>query len=190
MITAVGVVLPAHNEADRIEACLESIKAALERLPPGVDSALWVVVDRSSDGTAEVVERALAGRPRSGLELSCQPRPVGSLRHRGVLEVLRLLRPHAPRRAPGFLVPTPIARYRLIGRYVICAMPGKAPTPSPVLSGLRIPQHLHPQAVRRYQALLKSRQRELAHGHVYGANLGIRGDAYLEVGGFGPRFDR
>jgi glycosyltransferase involved in cell wall biosynthesis len=186
MISAVGAVLPAHNEADRIETCLESIKAALERLPSGVDSAIWVVVDRSSDGTAEVVERALAGCPRSGLELSCQPRPVGSLRHRGVLEVLRLLRPHTPARTwllntdADSQVPTDWAlrhlRYAGTGAHAVAG-----------LVRLTDPQHLHPQAVRRYQALLESRQRKLAHGHVYGANLGIRGDAYLEVGGFGPR---
>ena len=33
MITAVGVVVPAHNEARRVRACLASIKVALAALP-------------------------------------------------------------------------------------------------------------------------------------------------------------
>jgi glycosyltransferase involved in cell wall biosynthesis len=186
MITAVGVVLPAHNEADRIGTCLESIKTALERLPAGVDSAMWVVVDRSADGTAEIVKRALAGRSRSGLELSCLPRPIGSLRHRGALEVLRLLRPHPPAHTwllstdADSQVPTDWAL-----RHLWYAGKGAPAVAGLVrLAGLH---RLHPQAVRRYLALLESRQKELTHGHVYGANLGIRGDAYLKVGGFEPR---
>jgi Glycosyl transferase family group 2 len=132
------------------------------------------------------VERALAGHPRSGLELSCQPRPVGSLRHRGVLGVLRSLRPHPPGRTwvlntdADSRVPTDWAlshlRYAGKGAHVVAGVVRLADL-----------HHLHPQAVRRYEALLESRQRQLTHGHVYGANLGIRGDAYLEVGGFGPR---
>jgi hypothetical protein len=34
-ITAVGVVVPAHDEQERIGACLRSVRRALDRLPAG-----------------------------------------------------------------------------------------------------------------------------------------------------------
>jgi glycosyltransferase involved in cell wall biosynthesis len=183
MITAVGIVVPARNEADRIGTCLDSIKIALDRLPGGVESAISVVVDQSTDCTAEVVERALAGRPRSGMELSYQPRPVGALRHLGVLKVLRLLGPNPPEQIwllntdADSNVPADWALSHL--RYA--SQGGHAVAGIVRLVDLA---HLHPVALRRYQALL-SNQRERSHEHVYGANLGVRGDAYLSVGGFG-----
>lgn len=52
----VTVVIPAHNEADRLEATLASLSA--QRYP---GSAEFVIVDdRSTDATAEIIDRAAA----------------------------------------------------------------------------------------------------------------------------------
>jgi hypothetical protein len=39
-------------------------------------------------------------------------------------------------------------------------------------------------AVHRHGEIVRALLDGPSHGHVYGANLGIRGDAYLAVGGF------
>jgi hypothetical protein len=41
-------------------------------------------------------------------------------------------------------------------------------------------------AQRRYDALVREGLDGEQHGHVYGANLGVRADAYVAVGGFPP----
>ena len=47
--------------------------------------------------------------------------------------------------------------------------------------------HLHPMTVRRYEALVNSQREGDDHARVYGANLGVRADAYMAVGGFRAR---
>jgi glycosyltransferase involved in cell wall biosynthesis len=185
MIDAVGVVVPARNEAGHIEACLESIKVALDALPLRLDTAIWVVVDRSTDDTARIVERVLAGRPRCGWAISRGAHPVGRLRHHGALEVLCLLRRHTPARTwllstdADSEVPADWAarhlRYASQGAHAVAGVVR--------LSDLN---HLHPRTLRRYQGLLAS-ERAMDHAQVYGATLGVRADAYLAVGGFAAR---
>ena len=41
-------------------------------------------------------------------------------------------------------------------------------------------------ALRHYRALVERGMHGDTHRHVYGANLGVRADAYLDVGGFPP----
>ena len=45
-VTAVGVVVPARNEQDRITRCLASLRRALAHAPDGVATAVAVVLDR------------------------------------------------------------------------------------------------------------------------------------------------
>ncbi len=186
MITAVGVVVPAHNEARRVRACLASIKVALAALPRHVDSAIWVIVDRSTDDTLRIVETSLAGRPSWGWETSCQARPVGWLRHRGAEAVLQVLRSHLPARTwllhtdADSEVPSDWAI-----RHLRLAESGADAVAGIVrLDDLR---HLDPRTVRRYEALVRSQMDGEANPQVYGANLGVRGDAYMAVGGFSAR---
>ncbi len=186
MITAVGVVVPAHNEAGRVGACLASIKVALAALPSHVESAIWVIVDRSTDHTHRIVEASLAGRPASGWEHSRPARPVGWLRHRGAQAVLQQLRSHPA--AQTWLLHTDAdsevpSDWAL--RHVRLANDGAHAVAGIVrLNDLG---DLHPMTVRRYEALVNARREGVAHAQVYGANLGVRADAYMAVGGFRAR---
>ena len=45
-------------------------------------------------------------------------------------------------------------------------------------------RHLPAAAVRRYLAAYRSKRRPDGHGHVHGANMGFRAEAYWRVGGF------
>ncbi len=186
MITAVGVVVPAHNEARRVGACLDSIKVALAALPSHVESAIWVIVDRSTDGTLRIVETSLAGRPSSGSERRRRARPLGWLRHRGSQAVLQLLRSH------------PAAQTWLLHTDADSEVPNDwalrhvrlADGGAHAVAGIvRLDDlgHLHPTTVRRYSVLMKSQREGVALAQVYGANLGVRADAYEAVGGFKAR---
>lgn len=66
----VSVIIPARNEARNIERCVRSVLAA--RYAP---VELIVVDDRSTDGTAEIVERATAGGGRLRLVRGSDPPP-------------------------------------------------------------------------------------------------------------------
>ncbi len=55
----VSVLLPLRNEATRVEPCLRALLAST-----GVDLEVVVLDDGSTDGTAEVVGRVVAGDPR------------------------------------------------------------------------------------------------------------------------------
>jgi glycosyltransferase involved in cell wall biosynthesis len=65
-----SLVIPAQNEAHRIGPTLESYRTAL-----GADSEIVVVVNHSSDATAEVARRA--GAQRGGIDVMEIPAAVG-----------------------------------------------------------------------------------------------------------------
>jgi hypothetical protein len=52
------------------------------------------------------------------------------------------------------------------------------------LADLTTTDHLAAGALWRYRVLVEHGLRGATHHHVYGANLGVRADAYLAVGGF------
>ena len=64
-VTAVGVVVPARNEQDRIVRCLTSLRRALAEAPDGVTTAVAVVLDRCTDATAEQVASVVADWPQA-----------------------------------------------------------------------------------------------------------------------------
>lgn len=178
-IRAVGVVIPARNEQDLIDACLTSVDKALHGLPSGIATAVWVVVDRSSDATAEIVRRRFAGHADRGYCVNDQNLAIGSVRHHGIRRVLRLLPGHEP--AGVWLLHTDAdtqvaadwataqVRHARAHAYAVAGT-----------AGLDTVDRLSPAALRRYEQLLEDGR----HRHVYGANLGVRADVYGRVGGF------
>jgi hypothetical protein len=71
----VTVLVPARDEAGRIEDCLSSVRSALDALPAG---RVLVLDDGSTDGTAEVVRQVADVDPRVHL-LTGAPVPTGWL---------------------------------------------------------------------------------------------------------------
>lgn len=174
MITAVGVVVPAHDEAQHIGACLRSVLAAL---PPGLDAAVCAVLDRCTDGTAEHVP--------DGVDVIRNDRavPVGVLRDRGLRRALSRLAAHPRERV--WLLSTDADT--VVGPDWVRDHLRHAHTGADAVAGLADlddPATLSPAARRAYGRLLRDGHHVDGHAHVYGANLGIRADAYLAVGGF------
>jgi hypothetical protein len=213
-VAAVGVVVPARNEQERIGACLSSVRRALATLPGDVTVAVAVVLDRCTDATADRVAEVLADWPHAvtlsvvdgvvalpahhverGSGVVALPRDaplagqpgsgVGALRDLGMRHVLHRLRAHPP--ADTWLLSTdadttvPVDWVRAHLRFAAEGAHGVAG-----LADLAGTENLAADAWLRYRAIVDHGLHGDTHRHVYGANLGVRADAYLAVGGF-PR---
>ncbi|WP_410632449.1 glycosyltransferase [Amycolatopsis sp. cmx-4-83] len=184
MIEAVGVVVPARDEAEHVGACLNALGEALRWLPAGVAYAVCVVADRCRDATAATAQAAFGDLPGTVLE-SEAARTIGEVRDLGVARVRELLRTPAAgtlllstdadtRVTPGW------ARAHLArARQGYHAIAGTAELSAPFTTSAR--------ALRQYEHVLDDARTAAGHGSVYGANLAVRGDAFDVVGGFGPR---
>lgn len=194
-IRAIGVVIPARNEEATILACLTSVLVALDAVAADVAGAVCVVLDRCDDGTEQIVVDALAAGARANRSVDVLVNDddvtVGELRDRGMRRVLARWAPEDPAACwllstdADTTVPTGWATDHLAraGRGV-AAVAGMVD-----LAGWDDPDALSPAAREAYLRLIGSGAVPRPggeHDNVYAANLGIRGDVYLEVGGF-PR---
>jgi len=203
-IRAVGIVVPARDEEAHIQHCLRGLASAIRQLPSEVACVVCLVLDRCTDRTPE---RAFAelGRRRArgvGANLTVEvlrndrPTTVGALRHAGLLRVLRRLEPQAPGhragrgpvlRAATWLLSTDADT--VVGPSWALDHLHHADGGADAVAGLADlddPASLGPHGRRRYSRLLAAGVHGDRHTHVYGANLGVRADAYLDVGGFPP----
>lgn len=199
---AVGVVIPARDEQQCIGACLAAVRRALAVLPGGIATAVAVVLDRCTDATPGRVAERLADWPQAraltvaatggvahplaggpGRVRRLRGSGVGALRDLGVRDVLDRLAAHPPARTwllstdADTVVPADWAcahlRVAAAGAHAVAG-----------LADLAAVDHLATDALRRYDAVVERGVRGDTHRHVYGANLGVRADAYLAVGGF------
>ena len=185
MISSVGVVIPAHNESERIGPCLESVLRALAAVPASVERGIWVVADRCGDGTQKIVEETLGRRPGCGwqdLELAL---PVGRVRDLGFRSALAQL--HVAGLDRTWLISTD-ADTTVPSSWVVDHL-RKAGAGAAAVAGsatLDSTAGLHPRAAERYRQILSGQRHGDQHCGSYAANLGVRADAYLAVGGFRP----
>ena len=89
MISAIGVVVPAHDEVRLLPACLAALRVASMALP-AMPVRLVVVADACTDGTAELARRAGAA------VLETSARNVGAAREAGMREVLSRISCRSP----------------------------------------------------------------------------------------------
>jgi cellulose synthase/poly-beta-1,6-N-acetylglucosamine synthase-like glycosyltransferase len=183
MIGAVGVVIPARDERDGIVACVRSVLASLDRLPPGVESAVCVVADRCRDDTAELAARA--GRGIVDVVSNRRSGTIGEVRALGVRRVRWSLSRHVAERiwllstdADTTVPPDWAVRHLELAGSGVHAVAGEA-----VLAGS---PPIPATVTRRYSAVVAAERGPEGHGNVYAANLGVRADAYERVGGFAP----
>jgi hypothetical protein len=183
VITAVGVVVPARDEAELIGACLRAIGEALRRLPGGIAHAVCVVADRCADPTAAVARAALGPR-RGALVVNDAARTIGEVRDLGVTRVRSSLGTPAARTlllstdADTRVTPGWARAHLARARQGYHAIAGTAELSAPFSASAR--------ALSQYERVLDRARTSEGHGSVYGANLGVRADAFDVVGGFGP----
>lgn len=173
----VAVTIPARDEADRIAACLRSVRVAVAAAGLA-DTVVVVVADHCTDATAATA-RDLLGP--AGVVVECRHRSVGRARAVAVTAALRRT------------APTPLHRTWLattdadttvdpdwLAGQLACATSGAAAVAG-VVRVDDLGDHA-PEVGDRWRAAYRTSGP--SHPHVHGANLGVRADAYLAVGGW------
>ncbi|MET1072651.1 MAG: glycosyltransferase [Umezawaea sp.] len=182
MISAVAVVVPARDEHLRIRSCLRAVRHALARLPVGVVGAVCVVADRCADDTAALAATEL---PTARIITANADRTIGEVRDLGVRAARTLLDGHP---AAGVWVLSTdadtVVHRDWARRHVRLADAGFDAIAG--IAHLDRPAGVTRAALERYAAVVGRARGPWGHGNVYGANLGVRADAFDAVGGFGP----
>ena len=161
-------------------------------------TAVAVVLDRCTDATPEQVASVVADWPQATILTVPPLRPpdvaaiglsglrgsgVGALRDLGLRAVLDRLSGHP---AAGTWLLSTDADTTVPPDWVRAHLQHAADGVHAVagLADLAATDHLAAGALWRYRAIVEHGLHGLTHHHVYGANLGVRADAYLTVGGF------
>jgi cellulose synthase/poly-beta-1,6-N-acetylglucosamine synthase-like glycosyltransferase len=175
---AVGVVVPAQNEESTIGRCVESVIAAHEAC--GERARLWIVVvaDACTDSTVATARRAIGGH---GEVIECSPRSPGTARRLGVAAVLKHYETVAPMRI--WLANTDADTH--VPRDWLQRHLDHADDHASAVAGI---VQLDTEGLRPEVQSVHAGSYELrsdgTHEHVHGANFGVRGDAYLDAGGW------
>lgn len=165
----IGIVIPAHNEAGLIDACLRSIAiAAAHPALCGEAVETVVVLDHCIDDTAQVVASHLVHA------LPVEHRNVGRARSAGAEAVLTLgARWLAFTDADTAVSPRWLVEQLALEADVVCGTVGVEDwTPHGVHGAF-----LH----QRFDATYFDVE---GHSHIHGANLGVSAAAYRAAGGF------
>lgn len=182
----VVVAIPAHHEQKLIRRCVESVKVAADHaIGVGVAGRVVVAIaaHRCTDRTAEEALSGLSDYPGPFLVAADeQSRTVGAVRARLLTEVAAR---HTLR--PGAWILNTDADSEVPATWISELLDRSAAADQPAaIAGLVeltgwAPSEL---ARRRYQAIIDAGLHTHTHDHVYGANLAVRWDAYLAIGGF------
>ncbi len=176
---SVGVVVPAQNEEDTIEACLDSILASCRQATIR-EYRITVVADSCTDLTAERARRALG---EAGEVIDCRARSAGAARRAGVEAILRYFEDRARTQIwlantdADTTVPTDWLSLQL--KLADTGVSGIAGIVQLGEGGLPAAHEIH-----RHTYLTGA---DGTHPHVHGANLSLRADAYIDAGGWSQR---
>jgi glycosyltransferase involved in cell wall biosynthesis len=172
-VRRVVVVVPARDEAATITACVSAVLLAAAGCPVPVD--LVVVADACRDATATLAAAAGAR------VVTSRAGSVGAARARGVEEALRAV---PARDLPGTWIACTDADSAVppawLAHHLRCADAGV----DLLLGTVRLPgpPERHRRWRERYEDAVRAGGR--GHGHVHGANLGVRASTYRAAGGF------
>lgn len=163
-----AVIVPAHNEAEHIGACVQALHVAAQCASlHGEAVAIIVVLDACSDATAAVA------RSSGAVTLSVSARNVGFARARGAeLALQRGARWLAFTDADTLVAPDWLAAQLALGCDAVCGTVAVGDWGSHAEST----QQHHDATYRDVDG----------HRHIHGANLGVSASAYRRAGGFLP----
>lgn len=164
----IAVIVPAHNEADHIGACLQSLHRAAKcpalRAEP---VAVVVALDHCTDATETIAKHY-------GVQLvRCRARNVGVARARGAQRALAMgARWLAFTDADSEVAPDWISEQLRLNTDVVCGTVHVRDWGA------------HNDTVRK---TFHQQYRDCdGHRHIHGANLGLTAQAYQSAGGFQP----
>jgi cellulose synthase/poly-beta-1,6-N-acetylglucosamine synthase-like glycosyltransferase len=161
-----------------VVGCIGSIRRACETTPAAIRCWTVVVSDHSSDRTAELARGALGS---SGEVIECDVRSAGAARRAGCEVVLTHFRGVAHGRL--WLANTDADTF--VPADWLSVQLAAADQGAAAVAGI---VKLDEYAVHETEARAAFQRTYLTergtHGHVHGANFGLRADAYLETGGW------
>jgi glycosyltransferase involved in cell wall biosynthesis len=172
------VVIPAHDEAEKLPTCLTSVLTAGACLP--VPVLVVVVLDACTDGSA-----GLAGRFGDDVHfVEVAVENVGATRAAGFVYARTVCGVQATDESRIWYATTD-ADSRVDADWLIRQTTADADM---VLGVVRVTnwRHFSAASVQRYLDAYRAKSHRSGggHGHVHGANMGFRADAYWESGGF------
>lgn len=163
----IGVVIPAHDEEQRLQDCLLSVRRSVQHLArQGLAARIVVVLDACTDGSARIA------RAHADQVLEIALRNVGAARSAGAQWLL----------AQGCEwiactdADTQVPENWLYAQWACQA---------DVFCGIvRVDDwgDYAPEVVRAFHASVP----QDGHPHIHGANMGLSREAYLQAGGFLP----
>ncbi|MGP5218070.1 glycosyltransferase [Arthrobacter rhombi] len=176
----IAIVLPIRDEEQRLDAAVEHILAAMDRWEsagPG-RTRLVLVLDSCTDGSPQIASRAADADTRISI-VTTAVRCVGAARALGVRTAL------AGIPSPSFhrqWIASTDADTRVPAAWLE-VFAEAAEAGADVLLGTVEPDLAELGRYRYYQWLRRYTRSE-GHGHIHGANLGVRASAYVDAGGF------
>jgi cellulose synthase/poly-beta-1,6-N-acetylglucosamine synthase-like glycosyltransferase len=180
MITALGVVIPAHDEEAMIGACLRALSKALDTADQ--EMVVCVVADPCTDSTVRVVRETM---PTATIVETQDVLSLGEVRELGARQVLADLADHQPDDIwlLGTDADTEVS-VDWVSRQLAYAEVGADAVTG--LVELQPATHLTAVLRARYAQVVAAGIRPLSHDHVHGANFGVRASAFVAVGGYRP----
>ena len=178
-VEALAIVVPAHDEEVLLPACLDALAVAIAVVQQSCGALAVrtvVVLDRCTDGSAEVVAR----RPW----VEALPVAAGSVGAARALGVTRALQHGDAAPAATWLAMTD-ADTRVPPGWLHAQL-AHARAGADAVAGTVVVEDWedHPaETVRRFRAAYRPVE---GHRHDHGANLGCSAEAYVAVGGFAP----
>lgn len=174
MITAIGVVVPAHDEQDLLPACLSALRVAA-RHPAlrGLPVHLVPVLDACSDDSDAVAPGAVEVTARN----------VGVARAAGFAEVLRR---EAGRSPAGLWLATTDADSTVPPDWLAVQLELAATGADVVAGTVRVRDWSQQPAATRAGFARTYGSPRAGHRHVHGANLGLTAAAYTGAGSMPP----
>ena len=167
----IGIVIPAHNEAETIAQCLASVQTAIEQLPATIEASILVVLDSCTDDTLSIVQAA-------GVDyLCCHHQCVGQVRDLGIR--------HAIAQGATWLACTD-ADSTVPMDWLVQQIEHLDQQKTDMICGVVSVDNWGQLSSQTQKAYMAHYQDKMGHRHIHGANLGFSRDAYLAIGGFAP----
>lgn len=162
----IAVIIPAHNEAEHIGACLQSLRIASHSSRLGGEAVLVVVVaDDCSDATADIA------RVADAVVLPVEARNVGSARASGAQFAL-----DAGARWLAFTDADSVVGGDWLADQIALN--------SDAVCGTVAVRHWGSYGAPMQRHHERTYTDADGHQHIHGANLGVSADAYRRAGGF------
>jgi cellulose synthase/poly-beta-1,6-N-acetylglucosamine synthase-like glycosyltransferase len=176
---SIGIVVPAQNEEASIEACIESIRHSCEAAQL-LDYWIVIVADSCTDDT---VPRARIAMKGAGEVVESDAKSAGSARRLGVGTALAHFGDKDLRQI--WLANTDADT--LVSRDWITVQLRLADAGIAAVAGIvRLEEGGALAAHELYRSTYLTSP-DGTHGHVHGANLALRADAYVDAGGWAHR---